>query len=378
MVNENGKTPAEIDDFEEKCERYLLGELPEPELEEFEEAYFADDKLFERYLAVKDELLDSSARGELPPEKLARLARHFQSTSPRRRQLEETKDFIQAVTRAATVPLESENAPLPVVESRPLSQRLQDLFRFPQLVRVGALAALLILIGGVIWFVLRKPEPESAQVEQPVLDATPANQNNQQNNQINQQTGQINQQPTPDPMTPVDKNQNVTLKPTPGNANQPVVNVNPNSSNSNSNQPPANTNIAPEPTPVKPNKQPTPISSQIASILLSPVATRNIGSANTLRLSAETTSASLTLVFRSDDHRSYSVTITTVGGGSIFSQKGLKAVGSRTNKSITLQIAAANLRPQDYIVTVRGQTGAQTEVLAEYYFRVSRNSAQNP
>jgi hypothetical protein len=37
-----------------------------------------------------------------------------------------------------------------------------------------------------------------------------------------------------------------------------------------------------------------------------------------------------------------------------------------------LQIAAANLRPQDYIVTVRGQTGAQSEIISEYYFRVAR------
>jgi hypothetical protein len=37
--------------FEETCERYLLGELSEAEREQFEEAYFADDALFERFLA---------------------------------------------------------------------------------------------------------------------------------------------------------------------------------------------------------------------------------------------------------------------------------------------------------------------------------------
>jgi len=52
-------------EFEETCERYLLGELSEAEQERFEEAYFADDALFEQFQAVKDDLLDAYARDEL-------------------------------------------------------------------------------------------------------------------------------------------------------------------------------------------------------------------------------------------------------------------------------------------------------------------------
>ena len=49
-------------DYEDTCARYLLGELSEPELAHFEESYFADDSLFERFRAVKDDLIDAYAR----------------------------------------------------------------------------------------------------------------------------------------------------------------------------------------------------------------------------------------------------------------------------------------------------------------------------
>ena len=42
-------------DFENLCEQYLLGQLSESDRQHLEEAYFAEDDLFERYLAVKDD-----------------------------------------------------------------------------------------------------------------------------------------------------------------------------------------------------------------------------------------------------------------------------------------------------------------------------------
>ena len=55
----------QIHDYEEVCARYLLGELSEQEQAELEEGYFADDALFERFRAVKDDLIDAYARGDL-------------------------------------------------------------------------------------------------------------------------------------------------------------------------------------------------------------------------------------------------------------------------------------------------------------------------
>lgn len=46
-------------DYEVQCEKYLLGELSEDDSQQVEEAYFADDSLFERFVAVKEELIDT-------------------------------------------------------------------------------------------------------------------------------------------------------------------------------------------------------------------------------------------------------------------------------------------------------------------------------
>lgn len=48
--------------------RYLLGELPEAERSRLAEQYLIDEELFDKLLAVENELLDQYVRGELQPE----------------------------------------------------------------------------------------------------------------------------------------------------------------------------------------------------------------------------------------------------------------------------------------------------------------------
>ena len=66
MSEDNGNNGSGTLGFdEEMCVSYLLGELSENDQERFEAAYFADDVFFDRYMAVKNELLDLYSRGEL-------------------------------------------------------------------------------------------------------------------------------------------------------------------------------------------------------------------------------------------------------------------------------------------------------------------------
>src|SRR5688572_2638494 len=92
----NGSTPLPFD--EEMCERYLLGELTDADQERFETAYFTDDVFFDRFMAVKNELLDLYSRGELEQDKHERVRKHFSATGPRSKQLADSEQFIQAVT----------------------------------------------------------------------------------------------------------------------------------------------------------------------------------------------------------------------------------------------------------------------------------------
>ncbi len=160
---------------DETCERYLLGELSEAEQAQFEEAYFADDALFERFLAVKDELLDAFARGELAEEKRKRFAQHFSATAPRRRQIDQAQEFIRAVSAVSVKA--TNDAPLSVTTSKKKwRQSLADFFKpRPFAWQLALAAVLLIALGGFWIFIVRQPETRDEQAAQkptPAPDAS--------------------------------------------------------------------------------------------------------------------------------------------------------------------------------------------------------------
>ena len=140
-------------DYEDTCARYLLGELSEPEQAHFEESYFADDSLFERFRAVKDDLIDAYARGELSGRRRERFEQHFLASEPRQQRVEEARGFIRAVTAASTNPAPVNiNIPAPTAATTSWWQPISSLFACRTLVWQGALAAglLLALTGSVL------------------------------------------------------------------------------------------------------------------------------------------------------------------------------------------------------------------------------------
>ena len=340
-------------EFEETCERYLLGELSEAEQERFEEAYFADDALFEQFQAVKDDLLDAYARDELAEEKRRRFAAHFLASAANRQQLEETQNFIRAVTEVSTKTADSVKVK-PDSNERQKSS-LKDLIGFfsPRpFAWQAAFAALLLLALAGVWLIVRSwrqtpinPEVAGHPTPLPTVAATPNNEN--QNTAIANNNTNIPSSSTP-----------VIVNKTPANASQS----------------PANVNATPQATPEKtPVRTPQNLPAQIASVVLMPVATRSISESNTLRLDSSTRTVNLSLVFKGEDYPTYSVTVATVGGAVVLQRK---MTGGNKNKSITLEFAASILRQQDYIVTLKGTTANhQTETIGEYYFHVRRTES---
>src|SRR5215203_3743533 len=88
MTNSDNNGNSGGDWFDdEMSERYLFGEMSAAEQEHFENAYFADDAFFERFMSVKNDLLDLYARGQLDEEKRRRMERTFLRTGPRRKRI---------------------------------------------------------------------------------------------------------------------------------------------------------------------------------------------------------------------------------------------------------------------------------------------------
>ena len=154
-TNGNG-TSGGIPFDERMCEQYLFGELSEPDQETFETAYFNDDAFFNRFLAVKDELLDLYHRNGLDPEKRSRIEAHFRSTAPRRQRLAESRDFIRSVTQIADRAAPLSAAPLVKPERESIITSLKRLFTLPALATAG-----LIVLAIVLFMVSRPGVPES-------------------------------------------------------------------------------------------------------------------------------------------------------------------------------------------------------------------------
>lgn len=80
--------------------RYLLGDLPESEHEQFEDEYFGDDEIFAQLRAAEDELVDRYLNGELSRPERERFEQKFLCSDRRRRKVEAARALLDiAATR---------------------------------------------------------------------------------------------------------------------------------------------------------------------------------------------------------------------------------------------------------------------------------------
>src|SRR5258705_4559054 len=78
---------------------YLLGALPEEDLERFEARYLQDETLFEELQEIEDELIDDYASGALKTHQRSLFEQYFLRSSERREKLE----VARAMTQRAAV-----------------------------------------------------------------------------------------------------------------------------------------------------------------------------------------------------------------------------------------------------------------------------------
>ena len=311
-------------DFESLCEQYLLGELSDSARQQLEEAYFAEDELFERYLAVKDDLIDSYSRGELSAEQRRQFEQHFLSSAARAKGVDETRELIKTVTSH-----HNKEATAGASENRASFGEWFSAFGFkPMVWRIG-FATLLLVVIAVAWIVVRQRNARLSPEE--------------------------SAQQTPTPTDTVVTTQSPQLSP---------------SSNIE--------NISPTPTPqpqlaVKPS--PEPSSAQIASLVLIPVNSREPGSSNSLVVGPDTKAVRLTLVFGGGGANRFEVLVRTVDGQQVLRRGNLNATSNGQGTSVTVTFDSSLLKRQDYIATLNTrQSNRKAETVGDYYFRVQRTS----
>ena len=311
-------------DFESLCERYLLGELPETDSQALEEAYFADDSLFERFLAVKDELIDAYSRGDLAADKRKHFEQNFLVGEERRQRVAETSEFIRTVTRHAENVSARRSTP-----RIPVQEWLATHITFRPFVWRIVFAVFLLAALAVGWIVIRQRKAQRSIEESAQQIPTPA------------PTVTTTQSPLPSPTAKIE---NVIPTPTP----QPQLAVKP---------------------------SPEASSAQVASLLLLPVSSREIGTSNTLSLGPVARVVRLSLVFSGSTDSTFEVSLQAVDGQRVVHRKNLRSTSNGDGNRVTVTFDSSLLRRQDYIATLkaRGAKG-KLDTVGDYYFRVERSS----
>ncbi len=387
-TNENG-TSANLPFDEELCERYLFGELTEAEQERFETAYFDDDSFFNNFLAVKDEVLDLYSRNELDPEKRRRMEPHFLSTNSRRKRLAESRDFVDSISSIAdrsrvpvSDPVVAPPKPAGVLESL---RMIFTPFRF-------AAAGILVAVLAVGLWTLVKPEiPENiadSQVEPPVPSETtpilvkgpdgPETDGNSQSiaHQSGDQPSQLNpveerEVPVnPDRATPSD-----TIAQIPGSSPTPRAPQMSHKDSPESKLPDVATKGVPVPTPEL-QKQPDP-RTEIAGVRTETVtldsASRSANRRNTAEIGSATQNVVIRMVFGGGAYSTYSVRISTVGGGTVWRASNLRTAATAGTKTLAVTVPANSLSRKDYIVVLEGRSAdGNMETIREYYLHIDR------
>jgi hypothetical protein len=344
MEHNNGNNgPMDLQFDEDMCERYLLGELSESDQERFETAYFSDDVLFDRFMAVKNELLDLYSRGELEPDKQDQVRRHFSATGPRSKQLADSRQFIDAVTSLSVERDHKAAAPEPVPDRQPFFSFL----KFSSLVWATA-AALLFTVVGIWWLSTHPPETDIAGLQpSPSSDSSleisiPTPSGIEEKKDVEIETGIGDVSPSGPP------------------GNRPRLKDGPT-------RPPSRAV-----TQTQPGSRANGLQ---ARLLLAAVVTRDIGDANTLRIYSDTRGVSIELTPPGGAYKTYNAVINTVGGEAHWQTNRVRRVG----KNLTLQVDPRALKQSDYLLTLSGVTPAGgSETVAEYYFHVVRDSQKTP
>lgn len=320
-----------INEQDELSTRYLLGDLTEQERTRLEEEYFTDDDAFERLLAVKGELLDAYARGNLSGRERELFEQHFLSTRPRRQRLNEATELIEFSTQAAatTIPARAHHARTWSSLLPALSHRRAPALGFA-LATVLAVAAL-----GGLWMFFKSAEPRSAER---AASAPPA------------------------PVAASERRPESVTLPNDNSAGAAVaVRTPPVVPAPTNHDAPAND---------APAKRP-PAATRVASVLLTPLLTRgDTARPNTLNIPPGTRDARLRLAFKGGDYRRYVAVLQTVEGGRVWSGAGRKA-GTNGAGEIVVNIPAKVFRRKDYIVTLSGVTaGGELKEINEYFLTV--------
>lgn len=145
---------------DERIIAYLLKELPEEELEQFEDLCFAQESWPAEINLVEEDLIDAYLRKELPQERRQRFEQNYLNTEARQERVMMAAALFHHVDECNAV----SKTVADVAPSEPTwTERLRAFWSSQSLMPRAAMALVAVaVIGGLLWFSLfRTPSPQT-------------------------------------------------------------------------------------------------------------------------------------------------------------------------------------------------------------------------
>lgn len=300
---------------EELIIRYLLGELPEPEVERFDELSVTDDEFSHQVQAVENDLIDAYARGELAGPAREQFQRRLLVTPRQRERVDFARSLAQLTASEAAFGTAAGASAAAVSWWQSLlsavRSRLSFQIAFAAVVLIGLLLSTLLLVERARLQKQMQEERAALVREKQILEE-----------RIAKQDGERTQ-----------------------------------------------------PTPVE---QAPPPKSKLAFLAFKP-SLSGTGERKQLTLLPSTEAVQVRLEFESDDYPSYRVELRSLADGQQVWEKGkLKARAKGGSKIIDLLLPATRFKPQAYQLDLKGITaGGAPEDLSSYSFSVVKKSSIN-
>lgn len=335
---------------ETRIRRFLLGELPENERQEFEEKFVADEGLFEQTRVVEDELIESYVIGRLSSDEKAKFERVFLSTEARRQRIAFARTMLGVFAGEKELTAAKKTEAVAAV-NQSVWHSVTNFFKTPSLAFGTALAILLLAFG--FWFLISKSAKSDVELAQ---QGTPT-----PTVQIIQPKSNQNSSAIQNDL--VDTNSNIAENNS-GNRSANFsenASANKNSESNTNRKVPARNQNSDSPRPSSAGA--TPVLALFAGTI------RADGKMSTLPLPKTARGANLRLNLESQDYKIYQVEVVDPDGNLVFKKKKLKAVNSKIN----IFVPAAKLQIGDYIVKLSAfNERNENESVADYTFRVIR------
>lgn len=305
--------------------RYLLGQSPEEERTQVEERYFSDGAYFDRLLALEDSLIDDFVSGRMPAEQLVAFK---ESLSSRQDEIRFSRALFHVVTK------KNLDQPAPESERRLLAPPHQLLPRARSFQLAVSIAAL-VLIGLGLGLFLRTQTLQTRLSETEAHLGTLRKEKDAVEQELNQARSQRD---SSERELDVERNRRIDAEASAQEQRRPEA---------------------------------TNISDSRTIVLGAVLGTRGAtGRTIEARISENVLWLRFVVPVKGyGGYDSYSISIKLAGQPELLERGSLKP--TRVSRELALTVAATNLRPGDYILTLFGERpGAAPIELERYPFRI--------